>query len=162
MTDTAFSGGAPAASSDDRNLALVSYGLLFAAPFVFGLTALIAVVIAYVRRPEADPVTGSHYRYQIRTFWIAFALSMVAVVALMVGVGFLIVDLVRMLVMNAPSDAWEAVAWEVEPAFPAVFFIGLIVFLGAYAISSLWLIVAAIIGMVRLGAHRPAGRLESR
>ena len=104
MTDTAFSGGAPAASSDDRNLALVSYALLCAAPFVFGLTALIAVVIAYVRKPEAEPVTASHYRYQIRSFWIGFALSMIAALALMVGVGFLMVDLVKALVMNAPAD----------------------------------------------------------
>lgn len=161
MTDTAFSGGAPAASSDDRNLALVSYALLFAAPFVFGLTALIAVVIAYVRKPEAEPVTASHYRYQIRIFWIGFALSMVAVLALMVGVGFLMVEVVKALVMNAPADAWEAVAWEVEPAFPAVFFIGLIVFLAAYAASSLWLILSSIVGMVRLGGHHPAGRLQA-
>lgn len=161
MTDTAFSDRAPAASSDDRNLALVSYGLLFAAPFVFGLTALIAVVIAYVRKPEAEPVVATHYRFQIRTFWVGFALSMVAVMGLVIGVGFLMVEVVKALLMNAPADAWEAVAWELQPVFPAVFFIGLIVFLAAYAASSLWLIVSSIIGMLRLGAHRPAGRIQT-
>lgn len=159
MTDTVSSGPAYASSSDDRNLAFVVYGLLFASPFVFGLTALIAVVIAYVRKREAEPVVATHYRYQIRTFWVAFAFSMIAAVALMVGVGFLIVDLIRLILSNVPQDAWEAVALQVEPRFPVVTFVGLIVFLCAYVASSLWAIVASIIGAIRLGAGKPLGRL---
>lgn len=158
MTDTVSSGPAYASSSDDRNLAFVVYGLLFASPFVFGLTALIAVVIAYVRKPEAEPVVATHYRFQIRTFWIAFAFSMLAAMGLMIGIGFLIADVIRLILANVPQDAWEAVALELEPRFPVVTFVGLIVFLCAYAASALWAILASVIGAIRLGAGRPLGR----
>ena len=59
MSDTANTGQGRDPSSDDRNLAMVGHALMFASPFVFGLTALMAVVIAYVRKPEADPVACS-------------------------------------------------------------------------------------------------------
>lgn len=42
--------------------------------FVFGLPSLIAVVMSYVKRDEARGTwLASHFRWQIRTFWIAFA-----------------------------------------------------------------------------------------
>ena len=46
MSDTANTGQGRDPSSDDRNLAMVGHALMFASPFVFGLTALMAVVIA--------------------------------------------------------------------------------------------------------------------
>ena len=158
MSDTANTGQGRDTSSDDRNLAMVGHALMFASPFVFGLTALMAVVIAYVRKPEAEPLACSHYRYQIRHFWIGFALAMIAFVALAVGVVFLFIDLVRLVIANAPGDAWEAVAMQVNPEMPVVFFVGVFVFLAAYALASLWVIVSSVIGMIRLGAQRPMGR----
>ena len=161
MSDTANTGQGRDPSSDDRNLAMVGHALMFASPFVFGLNALMAVVIAYVRKPEADPVACSHYRYQIRHFWIAFALAMVAFIALATGVVFLFVDLVRLVVANAPGDAWEAVAMQVNPEMPVVFFVGVFVFLIAYALASLWVIISSVFGMVRLGAQQPVGRASA-
>jgi uncharacterized membrane protein len=158
MTETAFNGRDRYASSDDRNLAMVSYALLFAAPFVFGLTALIAVVIAYVRKTEAEPITCSHYRYQIRNFWVSFALSMVAVVGLTVGIAFFFAEMLTMMLNEIPRDAWQMAAWDVEPRFPAVFFVGVLVFISAYILSSLWIIVSSVIGMLRLTGQRAIGR----
>ncbi len=37
---------------------------------VTGISALIGVVIAHAKVDQAGPVLGSHYRFQIRTFWI--------------------------------------------------------------------------------------------
>ena len=74
---------------------------------------------------------------------------------------FLFVDLVRLVVANAPGDAWEAVAMQVSPQMPVVFFVGVFVFLIAYALASLWVIISSVIGMVRLGAHQPMGRVPS-
>lgn len=161
MSDTANTGPGRDPSSDDRNLAMVGHALMFASPFTFGLTALMAVIIAYVRKPASEPVACSHYRYQIRHFWIGFALAVVAFIALAVGVVFLFVDLVRMVVANAPGDAWEAVAMQVHPEMPVVFFVGMFVFLAAYALAALWMIVSSVIGMVRLGAQRPMGRASA-
>jgi uncharacterized membrane protein len=61
----------------DRNLALVNYGLLFASVFFAGVPALIAVVLAYTQRDQAANAIRSHYNFQIRIFWIAFALTLV-------------------------------------------------------------------------------------
>ena len=40
--------------------------------FVFGVPSIVAVVINYVKRPEArGTFLESHFRWQIRTFWFA-------------------------------------------------------------------------------------------
>jgi uncharacterized membrane protein len=42
--------------------------------FLFGIPSIAAVVINYVRRPEAEGTfVESHFRWQIRTFWFAAA-----------------------------------------------------------------------------------------
>jgi uncharacterized membrane protein len=53
----------------DNMLALVVY-LLYGAGYFTGISALIGVIIAYVKANDPDPVLQSHYRFQIRTFWI--------------------------------------------------------------------------------------------
>ena len=45
---------------------------LVAAEFVFSVPALVAVVMNYVRRPQVRGTwLDSHFRWQIRSFWIA-------------------------------------------------------------------------------------------
>ena len=54
----------------DQQLVLIVYLLYFAA-YIFGITALIGVIIAHVRlRDSTNPLLLSHYHFQIRTFWI--------------------------------------------------------------------------------------------
>ena len=38
---------------------------------LFGITSLIGVIMAYVNKGSAPVWVQSHYRFQIRTFWIA-------------------------------------------------------------------------------------------
>lgn len=48
---------------------------LIAISFVFSLPAVIAVVMNYVRRPAVSGTwLASHFRWQLRTFWIAAVL----------------------------------------------------------------------------------------
>jgi uncharacterized membrane protein len=54
----------------NKQLALIVYILYFVAYFT-GITALIGVIIAHVQVASADPLLATHYRFQIRTFWIA-------------------------------------------------------------------------------------------
>ena len=86
-----------------RNLALVNYGLLFAAIFFAGVPALIAVIIAYVQRDEAPARIRSHHDYQIRIFWVAFALTLAA------GVAFLtaLVSGLSELIAYTRMNGWE-------------------------------------------------------
>lgn len=47
--------------------------------FLFGVPSIVAVVMNYVRRGDvAGSWLESHFRWQIRTFWVAFAVSVVA------------------------------------------------------------------------------------
>src|SRR5215213_9329785 len=53
-----------------------------ATAFVFGLPSIIAVIMNYVRRGEArGTYLGSHFRWQLRTFW--FAALWIVVVAVL-------------------------------------------------------------------------------
>jgi uncharacterized membrane protein len=51
------------------NIGHIVYGC-YALGFVIGLTWLVGVIIAYVKRDEAAGTwLASHFRWQIRTFW---------------------------------------------------------------------------------------------
>ena len=69
--------------------------VLYLASVIVGLTALIGLVIAYMNRGQvAGNWTESHYTYQIRTFWIGLLYSLISVVLMIVGVGFLLMIVV--------------------------------------------------------------------
>jgi uncharacterized membrane protein len=68
----------PRRFSADRTLALINYGLLFAAIFFAGVPGIVAAVIAYTQKAGADPLLKQHYRFQIQIFWIAFLLALIA------------------------------------------------------------------------------------
>jgi hypothetical protein len=52
-----------------KQLALIVY-ILYLVAYFTGITAVIGVIIAHVQIGSADPLLASHYRFQIRTFWI--------------------------------------------------------------------------------------------
>ena len=49
--------------------------------------ALIGVIIAHVKVEDADPVLRSHYRFQIRTFWIGLLYLVIGIPLCMVMIG---------------------------------------------------------------------------
>jgi uncharacterized membrane protein len=60
--------------------------VLYGLGYFTGITALVGVIVAHVKVDEADPLLRSHYRFQIRTFWmgllhltIGFLLSIVLI-----------------------------------------------------------------------------------
>ena len=60
----------PLVSDDFLTLAVY---LLYVAGYFTGISALIGVTIAHAKVDDCDPVLQSHYRFQIRTFWIGLA-----------------------------------------------------------------------------------------
>jgi uncharacterized membrane protein len=70
----------------NKQLALVVYILYFAAYFT-GLTGLIGVIIAHVQVDSADELLRTHYRFQIRTFWIGLLYLVVGTILLFVVIG---------------------------------------------------------------------------
>ena len=66
-------------------------GLLYLASCITGISAIIGVVLCYVWKGEPhEPWEATHYTYLIRTFWIGVVGSVAGIVALLVGIGFLI------------------------------------------------------------------------
>ena len=56
----------------------------------FGPVTVIGVIIAHVQVGTAYPELASHYRFQIRTFWIGVLYIVVGCILVWVLVGFLV------------------------------------------------------------------------
>ncbi len=74
-----------------RNITMLIY-ILYAVGFVTGgLTGLVGVIIAHVkRRDTSGTIYHSHLTWLIRTFWISFAIILVGGVTAIFGVGAII------------------------------------------------------------------------
>ena len=102
---------------------LIVYLLYFAA-YIFGITALIGVIIAHVRFPDANLPLRSHYQFQIRTFWIGvlylvvgtvLAFAIFPVIGYAVFIWWLIWSLVRnvkgLLALNDNKPIQDPTSW---------------------------------------------------
>ena len=93
MTDTGAeveaTGGARPPMISDYGLALIVY-ILYLAGFVTGVSAVVGLIIAWLQIGRADPVSRSHFRFQIRTFWIGLLFVVVGVITLHIAIGALI------------------------------------------------------------------------
>ena len=78
---------------DPASLVKLVY-VLYIVGFIAGLSILAGVVVAYVNRGHAEHWLESHYRFQIRTFWIGLLYVIVASVLCLVLVGFVLLLLV--------------------------------------------------------------------
>jgi uncharacterized membrane protein len=74
------------AFSDARTLAIICYGLFILA-FTNGLTAIVGVVLAHIKRGETrGTIWASHFANLIHVFWIGVAFWVVFLVAALFGV----------------------------------------------------------------------------
>lgn len=64
--------------------------ILYAVGYVVGITWVIGVVIAYVYRTDAPDWLKTHFTFQIWTFWIGLAASIVGAITAAIIIGFLI------------------------------------------------------------------------
>ncbi len=63
---------------------------LYAISVVLGATVIVGVVLAYIARDDAPNWLASHYRFQIRTFWLLLLSSFIGAVLTLVLVGYLV------------------------------------------------------------------------
>lgn len=75
--------------TSQQQLAKIVY-ILYLVGVVFGITGLIGVVMAYIYKSDAPEWLYSHYRFQIRTFWIGLLYLVVGSILLVVLVGWLV------------------------------------------------------------------------
>ena len=57
---------------------------------IIGLTGIIGLIMAYVLMGDSEAWLSTHYRFQIRTFWIGLLYTLVGVLTIGVGVGYFI------------------------------------------------------------------------
>ena len=88
----------PPALQDDKTMPLIIYILMALGPFN-GLTAVVAVILAYVSKATAPEWMQSHYTFQIRTFWLSLLFWVIGGVLTVVGIGFVIVAAVGVWVV---------------------------------------------------------------
>ena len=86
-----------------------------------GLTAVIGLIIASMQVDRAEPVSRSHFRFQIRTFWIGLLFLVAGVVTVHIGIGAVILvwwgvwTLIRcvkgLLALNAGEPIGDPKSW---------------------------------------------------
>lgn len=64
--------------------------ILYLVSLFVGITGIIGLVMAYVRRDEAPEWVRTHYRFQIRTFWIGLLYITIGTVTAVILIGFLV------------------------------------------------------------------------
>jgi uncharacterized membrane protein len=86
MSDTPDVQNATPAFTDTKMLAIVCYGLLLLA-FTNGLTAIVGVVLAHIKRGDArGTVWESHFTNVIHVFWTGVAFWVIFLLAALFGV----------------------------------------------------------------------------
>ncbi len=78
------------ATSSERNLVNIVY-ILYLASLIFGVTAVIGVIMAYVNYRDAPEWLGTHYDFQIRTFWIGLSYLVIGSLLTLIYIGWLLV-----------------------------------------------------------------------
>lgn len=74
---------------NSQNTAKVIY-LLFLVNIIIQFLGIIGVIVAYVNKDDAPAWLQSHYRFQIRTFWIGLLYLFLGVVLSAVAIGYFI------------------------------------------------------------------------
>ncbi len=64
--------------------------ILYLLALFLGITAIIGVVMAYVNKDDAPAWLQTHYRFQIRTFWLGIILSFLGAMTMFLVVGWFI------------------------------------------------------------------------
>src|SRR5690606_12299806 len=77
------------AGRNHAEMAKIVY-ILYIVGFIVGITWLIGVVIAYIYRSDAPDPIKSHFTFQIWTFWLALAGSIVGGLTTIILIGFLV------------------------------------------------------------------------
>lgn len=79
----------PATRGSGDSTAKIVY-ILYLVSLLLGITALVGVVMAYVNVGDAPETLRTHYRVQIRTFWIGILYSLIGLLLTVVGIGIVI------------------------------------------------------------------------
>lgn len=96
------------ADKSKKKLAQVVY-ILQAVSLVVGLSAIIGIIVNYVKRNEvAGTWVASHFNWQIKTFWFALLGTVIGALLLNLGIGGLILLVVAVWYIYRIVRGWLA------------------------------------------------------
>lgn len=96
------------ADKSKKKLAQVVY-ILQAVSLVVGLSAIIGIIVNYVKRNEvAGAWVASHFNWQIKTFWFALLGTVIGALLLNLGIGGLILLVVAVWYIYRIVRGWLA------------------------------------------------------
>ena len=75
--------------NNSSSIAKVIYILLIVGTII-GVTGIIAVIMAYVNKDDSTHWLQTHYRFQIRTFWIGILYVMMGAITSGIVIGYFI------------------------------------------------------------------------
>ena len=101
-----------------KNVTMVVYALQ-ALSFLWGITAVIGLIVSYVKRDDArGTVYESHFDWQIRTFWWGLLWAVVGLILALVLVGFLVLFVAWIWMIYRVVKGWLKLT-EGKPVLPA-------------------------------------------
>jgi uncharacterized membrane protein len=78
------------AEKSGKTITTIIYAL-YAASFLVGITAIVAIVMNYVKKDDmAGSFLESHFRWQIRTFWFGLLWGILGVITFIIVIGWFI------------------------------------------------------------------------
>ena len=101
-----------------KNITMVVYALQ-ALSFLWGVTAIVGIVINYVKRDDAKGTFyESHFDWQIRTFWWGLLWGVVGVLTIWFVIGFFVLFAAWVWMIYRVVKGWLKLT-EGKPVMPA-------------------------------------------
>ncbi len=90
-----------------RKLTNVLYALYALTWFSGGLTALVAVIINYIKRDDTiGTLYESHFRWQINTFWRGIIWGVIGAVLCLIAIGFVVLAILTVWMIYRIAKGW--------------------------------------------------------
>lgn len=152
--------------TDERNLAFIIYVLMCLTPLTFGVTALVAVGLAYIKKNNCSSFVQTHFRYQIKSFWIAFVIWALATFIAVLCTGLTLFTFAQLLLSQDEAANWRELQFDLarldlsQLSAPGILAIvaGFSLSAGLTVLATLWMLITSIRGFLRLSDHKPIGK----
>lgn len=93
--------------------------ILYLVSLIFGITSIVGVIMAYINKNDAPRWLESHYRFQIRTFWIGLLYSLIGAVLVVVLIGWIILLFTMVWLIIRCVKGLQALDKQEAPPDPA-------------------------------------------
>jgi uncharacterized membrane protein len=146
----------PVMTQFDRLIAFIVYVLLFIGVFTFGVPSIVGLALALAHGHDTHPILRTHYRHQVRIFWMGAFCIVGAVVAGFAGSGVWLAALVTWgEKISGVSTATIGVSLTGQQAWIGGVMLATSVSLVLFGAA--WTLLQSLFGFLRLAGNRPIG-----